>query len=186
MKRSPVPITSQRELYERALKLLTQKSRSQWELRRLLAKRCREESLIAAVIDKCIALGYLDDVQYATHLARDHAERKRHGRRRVAQELRARGLSMHIVELALKEVFSQVDEGAVLRRAVETRVRNTPGKWDTRKKKKLYDQLVRDGFNTDAILRELRRHRISVTGEADPVPVEEAEFSPGSSEEEPV
>ena len=186
MKRSPVPITSQRELYERALRLLTQKSRSQWELRRLLAKRCCEQSLVTAVIDKCIAHGYLDDVQYAIHLARDHAERKRHGRRRVAQELRARGLSAPIVELALQEMFSQVDEGAVLRRAVQARVRNTPGKWDTRKKKKLYDQLVRAGFDTDAILRELRRHQISMTVESDTVPAEEAEFSPGSSEEEPV
>lgn len=162
MKPARNPITDEHELYERALKLLTQKSRSRWEMHRLLAKRCEQQALINAVLDKCIAHGYLDDVKYALQLARHHVERKRQGRRRVAQELRARGLSDPVVEGAIEEVFGPVDETTLLRRALEAKLKSASRAWDAKKTKKVYDQLVRAGFNTDLILRELRRFRAPV------------------------
>lgn len=161
------PIRTESELYERALKLLTQKSRSRWELRRLLANRCEQDRLIETVLDKCVARGYLDDVKYAVHLARYHAERKRQGRRRVILELKSRGLDPAIARQAVEEVFLSLDEQELLRQAVQMKLKRASGPWSPKKAKKLYDQLARAGFNTDLILRELRRLRVTLPAEAE-------------------
>jgi regulatory protein len=168
MKTPHPPLTNPRELYDRAIRLLTQKTRSRWELRRLLEKRCADDALVDAVLDKCVAQGYLDDVQYAIQMARTQAERKRHGRRRVAQELRARGIAADLIERTLAEVFSVIDESALLRRALEIKLKKTSGRLNGKTTKKIYDQLVRAGFNADLIFRELRRHRLSLPADHDP------------------
>lgn len=173
MKISPEPIVHERELYDRAVKLLTQKSRSQWELRRLLRKRCEVERLIDSVLHKCVALGYLDDVKYAVHLARVSAERKHHGQRRIALELKAKGIAPEIIRAALKEVFSTTDELDLLRQALIAKMKNKPPIWDAKKAKKLHDQLMQAGFETDKILREFRRLRIATPQETTSSPVDE-------------
>jgi len=173
MKLSRENIASPAELYDRALKLLAQKSRSRWELQRLLEKRCEDAATIQRVLDKCVALGYLDDIKYAVQLARFRAERKKQGRRRVALELKSRGIAAEIAEHALEDVFRHINEDELLHRALEAKLKDAPAGWTAKKTKKLYDQLVRAGFNTDCILREFRRCRIppvqnrAVSGEED-------------------
>ena len=165
MKSPREPIRTETELYERALKLLMQKSRSRWELRRLLANRCDEDRWIEAVLDKCVARRYLDDVKYAVHLARYHAERKRQGRRRIILELKSRGIDPAIARQSVEEVFLSIDEKELLRQAVQKKLQQASGPWNPKKSKKLYDQLVRAGFNTDLIIRELRRLRMTISDE---------------------
>lgn len=173
MKRSRENIASPADLYDRALKLLAQKSRSRWELHRLLEKRCEDAATLQAVLDKCVAHGYLDDIKYAVQLARFRAERKKQGRRRVALELKAKGIPVEIAEHALEEVFRHIDEDELLHRALEAKLKEATHGWTAKKTKKLYDQMVRAGFNTDCILREFRRCRIppvptrTVSGEED-------------------
>ncbi len=162
MKPKRPPITDEVELYTHALNLLSKKSRSRWEMRRLLARRCERDALIESVLDKCVARGYLDDVKYAVQLARVQTERKRHGRRRVAQELRARGLAEDIIDQTLQEIFSSLDEMALLQKAIESKLRHWTRPLNRQKIKKMYDQLVRAGFDTDLIVRALRKLRIPV------------------------
>ncbi|MBZ5535508.1 MAG: recombination regulator RecX [Acidobacteriia bacterium] len=161
MKPSRESIASEAEVYDRALRLLSQKNRSRWEMRRLLEKRCEDGTLIDFALDKCVARGYLDDIKYAVQTARRRVTVKKQGRRRVAQELKSRGIAPAIAEQALDEVFGSLDEDELLRQALEAKLKGTSGSWTRKKVKKIYDQLVRAGFNTDRILRELRRHHIS-------------------------
>lgn len=161
MKPSREWIVSEVELYDRALRLLSQKNRSRWELRRLLEKRCENAALIDGVLDKCVARGYLDDIKYAAQLARRLAAGKKQGRRRLAQELKSRGIASAISEQVLEEVFGTLDEDELLRQALEVKLKGTSSSWTQKKVKKIYDQLVRAGFSTDRILREFRRHHIS-------------------------
>lgn len=153
------PIPNERELYERALKLLTQKSRSISSLRQLLKKRCPDDVAVESVIDKCVAHGYLDDVKYALQFARSRVERKRQGRRRIALELKARGIPERLIESTLMKVFDSIDEDQLLSRAIEAKVRHSRAPWDVRKTKRLYDQMVRAGFNTEAILKAFKRRK---------------------------
>lgn len=150
------PILDERQLYDRALRLLTQKSRSVAHLRRLLKKHGVDSQRVQKVIDKCIAQGYLDDVKYAVQFARSQAEKRRHGRRRVTLELRSRGIAERIIRQAIEEVFGDVDETTLMARALDARLQRVRGPWDQKKMKKLYDQLVRAGFDTETILHELK------------------------------
>jgi regulatory protein len=168
MKPSRACIVREAEVYDRALKLLSQKNRSRWELRRLLEKRCDSGALIDTVLDKCVARGYLDDIKYALQLARARAEGKKQGRRRVALELKSRGIASETAERALDEVFNAIDEEELLRNALETRLKGRSPSWNEKKIKRIYDQLVRAGFNTEQILREFRRHQISPAERGDP------------------
>jgi len=165
MKKPITPIANEAELYERALKLLTQKSRSTHDLRRLLTKRCEKPTLVEMVIDKCIARGYLDDVKYAVQFARLHVERRRHGRRRIVLELRTRGVSAEDIETAVGEVFCTLDEETLVRRALENKLKIAAREWTAPKARKLYAQLIRAGFRGDLIVRELRRSRIEALKE---------------------
>ena len=161
MKPSRTWIVSEIELYDRALRLLAQKNRSRWELSLLVEKRCTEKALVSSVLDKCVARGYLDDIKYAVHLARQRATGKKQGRRRVAQELKSRGIAPSIAEQALEQVFGSLDEDELLRQALGMKLKAKSGAWTRKQVKKIYDQLVRAGFNTDRILLEFRRHHIS-------------------------
>lgn len=161
MRARPEPITDEHELYERALKLLTQRSRSASSLLQLLQKRCPDPNLVQSVIDKCVAHHYLDDVKYALQFARARMERKRQGRRRIAQELRARGISEVLIQSTITKVFDSIDEEELLSRALEAKLKQSHGPWDERKTKRLYHQMVRAGFNTEAILRGLSRKKLA-------------------------
>lgn len=164
MKPSREPILSEAELYDRALKLLSLKNRSRWELRRMLERRCEDDVLIDAILDKCVARGYLDDIKYSVQLARTRAQGKKQGRRRVALELKSRGIAPETAERALQEVFSALDEDELLRKALEARLKGVSGSWTQKKVKRIYNQLVRAGFDTEPILREFRRHEITSAG----------------------
>ncbi len=166
MKSQPKPVASENELYDRAVKLLMQKGRSRWEMRRLLEKRSPKQRWVESVLDKCVARGYLDDVKYAVQLARMHAERKRQGRRRVFQELRARGLADDLASRAVEEVCGSLDEEALLRRSLEVKLKRLRRPLNAQQKKRLYDQLMRAGFTTEQILRELKRFQISISADA--------------------
>jgi regulatory protein len=161
MKPSRKWIVNEAELYDCAIRLLAQKNRSRWELRRLLENRCEDGALIDTVLDKCVARGYLDDIKYAVQLVRRRATGKKQGRRRLAQELKSRGIAPAIAEQALDDVFSALDEEGLLRQALEAKLKGTSGSWTQKQVKKIYDQLARAGFNTEHILREFRRHHIS-------------------------
>ncbi|MDD5543372.1 MAG: regulatory protein RecX [Acidobacteriia bacterium] len=158
-------LSSEAELYNCALKFLGLRARSRHDLERLLKKRCRQPDWVQAVLDKCVARGYLDDVKYAVQFARSQAERKRHGRRRVVLELKSRGIAAQDIEFAVCEVFESLDEALLVRQALESKLKKTAGEWTPRKTQRLYNQLMRAGFPGDVVIRELRRCRIETVRE---------------------
>ena len=98
---------------EKALRLLEFRAHSEKELTdKLIRAGARNEDLpqITAFLKQ---YGFLDDGEYAKRLARDLQKVKKFGKRRIAQELRRRGISSDEAEDALAEL-SDEEEDALL------------------------------------------------------------------------
>lgn len=133
-----------------ALHYLGYKPRTEREVRRKL-----DEKDLGVVADRTIArlneLGYLDDASYA-HMYVESRLRRGYGPRRIRMELRRRGVANAQVEEALEEV---VDADDRLEAAREQAARRWPRLQKVadprRRRKKLYDFLLRRGFGYDLV-----------------------------------
>jgi regulatory protein len=156
MPRAPRKLESEAELYEYALKSLMRRAHSVYEMRRALERRADDKAAVQRILGRLKEHQYLDDARYAMQFVRLHSENRRQGRHRIARELRARGVPDRHIEAALDEVLRTVDAGAQVRKRIERKLRNLRGPLDQRKMASLYGTLLRAGFDSDIIRRELR------------------------------
>lgn len=146
---------------DRAMNLLTYKPRSEQELRdRLLEKIWTNSGIVDEVIEKLRGYDYVNDEKYAASLAASKLRQKPVGRHRLRQELRRKKLDPEVVESALEIAFDEVSEEDLIDEAVEKRLRikGVPGTHAD--KKKLFDHLVRLGFDYELVRNRLNEFRI--------------------------
>ena len=152
----PRKFDTEQALYEFALKALMRRAHSVYEMRRTLERHADEKALVQRVLARLREHQYLDDARYAMQFVRQRSENRRQGRHRIARELRARGVPDRYIEAALEEVLRDVDAGAQVRKRIERKLRSFRGPLDARKLASLYATLLRAGFDSDTIRRELR------------------------------
>jgi regulatory protein len=133
------------------------RAHSIYEMREYLHRRAQGEEKVPAIIARLCQQRYLDDARYALEYARQHAMARRQGPFRIARELRARGVAEGDIKAALDHVFAETDETALARFRLKRQLGRVRGALDERKAASLYRSLVRAGFSSDIIRRELRR-----------------------------
>jgi regulatory protein len=153
--RSPRKIAGEQALYGAALRALTRRAHSVFEMRAYLERRAAEKEAARNVLARLREQRLLDDARYAAEFARLRARTRGQGRYRIARELRARGVSDQHIEAAVAQAFAETDEAALVRKAVERRMRSLRGPFDARQAASLYRKLLRSGFDADLIRREL-------------------------------
>jgi regulatory protein len=116
---------------------------------------------------------YLDDARYAKQFVRVRAELRKQGAFRIARDLRAHGVPDRHIEAALAERSAESDDGTVVRARLARRLKTLRGPLDERKKASLYRSLLRAGFSSDTIRRELRAVANIVVEEIPDAPLEE-------------
>ncbi|HEV2149275.1 MAG TPA: regulatory protein RecX [Longimicrobiaceae bacterium] len=137
---------------EAALNLLSFRPRSGQELRR----RLREKEFPEEVVEECLAglegTGLVDDSAFAATFVRDRVRFKPRGRRRLAQELRMKGVDMDTAHEAISEVFedAEVSETELAREAA-AKWSPRAGEDRNRARQRFYAFLARRGFGGDAI-----------------------------------
>lgn len=103
-----------------------------------------------------VARGWLDDRRFALAYARYRANTGRYGRYRIARELRRKGLAEQWIEEALAEVLpTEKDERALLRKRIERRLRHQRPPYSEKVLRSLYASLLRAGFSSAIIRREV-------------------------------
>lgn len=95
---------------EKALRLLEFRSHSAHELSEKLTRAGADDGDIEKIIDFCREYGFVNDAEYARRKARDLKNFKKLGKRRIAQELKSKGISAEDIENALSEVEDDEDE----------------------------------------------------------------------------
>ena len=149
------------DAYTAALTLLSRRELSAKQLRDRLLRRKFTAEDVAAVLERLTNDRTLDDQRVAVASARMEAAIKGRGRRRVLQHVQQLGVSADVAAAAVDEVFADVDESALLDRAMEKRLRGAaPRDLDTKAKARLVRQLVAHGFAPSTVLAHLRRKRL--------------------------
>src|SRR2546430_17227951 len=151
------PIKAREQVFQRAGKLLAAKPRSVAELReRLLQGRGATKANVDEVIERLREYGYLDDAKFAQSYASLRVRERPIGRRRLARDLWLKKVDKQTAETALDEVFAATPEDELIDRAIAKRIR-LRGKPKSREDaKKLFDHLLRQGFEFDLVSEKVR------------------------------
>lgn len=151
------PAKARQLVFQRAAKLLAAKQRSVEELReRLLEGRGATKPLVEEVIARLSEYGYLDDAKFAQTYASLRLRERPIGRRRLERDLWLKKVDKETAEAALDEVFAAIPESDLVDRAIAKRVR-LRGKPKTREDaKKLFDHLLRQGFEFEIVSEKVR------------------------------
>ena len=151
------PAKARERVFQRAAKLLTAKQRSVEELReKLSTTRGATKAMVDEAIERLREYGYLDDAKFAQSYASLRLRERPIGRRRLQRDLWLKKVDKQTVESALDEVFESSPEDDLIDRAIAKRVR-LRGKPKTREEaKKLFDHLLRQGFEFELVSEKVR------------------------------
>jgi regulatory protein len=146
---------------EAALRLLAVRPRSAVELARRLRMKGYGAEVAEEVIGRLRELGLIDDAVFAGMLARDRVRLRPQGSRRLANELRQKGVDEETARTAIRETMEgeETDERELARRAA-AKWKPRPGEEPDRARRRLHGFLARRGFDGD-VIREVMDETLS-------------------------
>ena len=139
------------------LELLARRELSVEGVRARLEHRGYSPDDIAEALARLLESGALDDRRVARAYARTASKIKGRGRLRVTRELQALGISREIVAEAVADVFSDLDERALIDRAIQKKLRGGKKPSTMQERARLYQFPMRQGFTPAAVSTALRR-----------------------------
>jgi regulatory protein len=145
--------------YLDALRLLGRRELSVKELRDRLIDREHPGEEIDRAIEHLLDTKALDDARVARAYARTASNVKGRGRVRVMRELSAMGIAKETASEAVAEVFTDVDERALIAKALQKKMRGRPRIADAAEHARLYQYLMRQGYTPAGISAALRKLR---------------------------
>ncbi|MGN0135600.1 RecX family transcriptional regulator [Anaerotignum sp.] len=146
-----------------ALHFIGYKMRTVQEIRQKLAEKEFAEETIEEVIAFLEKYGYADDREYCRKYIREKLRMKPKSGYALKIELRQRGISPRIIDEVMGE--TEMDEAGDAFRWLEKKSR---GQWppeNEKKKKQLYDFLLRKGYSYDIIGEAFRQMNEAYGGE---------------------
>jgi regulatory protein len=163
-------------LMEYAVHMLASRMRTERELRRLMKRRAVEgvegERAMDAVVAKLKELNYLSDTRFAAEYTRLRKEGEKFGRRRVQQDLAAKGVASETVGAAVGAAYEGVDEVMLAREYIaRKRMKQPAGEKAEQEAARVMGRLLRAGFSAGAVFKVLREWGVAV----EEVDVEEQE-----------
>jgi regulatory protein len=142
--------------YTDGLLLLGRRELSVSQMRSRLLDREHSAEDTDEAIAKLIETGALDDRRVARAFARTASKVKGRGRLRVTRELHAMGISRDVASEAVAEVFGELDERAMIQRAIQKKLRGGRKPQTLQERARLYQFLMRQGFTPAAVSAALR------------------------------
>jgi regulatory protein len=159
-------------LMEYAVRALAAKMRTERELRRLMKTRAAEgtdgERAMDAVVARLKRLNYLSDTRFAADYTRLRKENEKFGRRRVQQDLAAKGVAPALVGAAVGAAYDGVDEAALARAYIARKRMKQPGgagvsrEVQQKETARVVGRLLRAGFSVGAVFKVLREWGVEV------------------------
>jgi regulatory protein len=139
--------------YDRALRFLGLRPRSQVEVERYLQDKGYPPEVVASAVQRLLARQYLDDQAFVQFWVENREKFRPRGQRALRYELRQKGISERVIETALADVA----EAELAWAAVEKKLngwRNLPA---VDLKKKIAGFLGRRGFNYEVVNQAIER-----------------------------
>src|SRR5215472_10685204 len=135
-------------LYDYAVRALARKMRTVAELKRLMRPRVPEgeigELLVNMVILRLKDQKYLNDSNYAATYSAYRRDTEKFGKRRVITDLKVKGVHADVIEKAVNEAYSSVNETGLARAFLERKRLKKPQ--NNREAARIFRALIRAGF----------------------------------------
>lgn len=138
---------------QKALQFIDYRPRSVGELKRRLEQKKYPPDLIEEITGRLQELGLLDDQRFAENWVENRTEFRPRSKRALRIELRLKGVPTETIEQAVEEV----DDEEQAYRAGLKQARKYGGLEWQEFRKKMFDFLMRRGFQYDIILPVIRR-----------------------------
>jgi len=153
-------LEAENEVYEYAVRCLAARMRSIAELKRLLRQRVDLETgsgsaWVELVIRRLRDQGYLNDRKYAAAYSSFRRDNEKLGPRRIAWDLKARGVAREIIAKTLDSTFEEVDEEKQAREYLRRKRATKPR--DPKQARRIFRQLLHAGFEAKTIFAILRK-----------------------------
>jgi regulatory protein len=155
--------------FDRALAMLAARPRAARDLERMLVRKGEPAEHVAAAVARLIALGILDDAQFARQFIRAKISGAGLSRRRLQSELWRRGVARDVIDAALAEVLveDEVDEDAQIAQVAAKKLRTLRSADPAAARRRLYAFLARRGYESSAIRRVM--DALPANGEDEPL-----------------
>ncbi len=139
--------------FQRALRLIQLRPRSESEIRQKLLQRKEKDDVIQHVIERLKQSGLLNDDAFAKGWIENRAELRPRSRRALAYDLSQRGVERSVIETNLAEI----DDDEMAYRAAQQKARKLKDyEWNDFRLK-LYRYLAQRGFNYAACQQAISR-----------------------------
>ncbi|MEH7126406.1 recombination regulator RecX [Bacillus sp. JJ1503] len=139
-----------RKAYNRAIQYLSKRMRSEKEIRQYLAEKDVDEMIIREVIHKLYEYQFLDDKEYAIAFVRTSMNTTDKGSRIIRGELREKGITEDLIDLAMKE-YSYEKEFEAAKKLCEKFVQKNSRDSSRVMRQKLEQMLYRKGYSMEMI-----------------------------------
>jgi len=147
------------DAYTYALTLLARRELCEAQVRQRLARREHGPDEIDDAGARLRADGSLDDARTARAFARTETRLHHRSRRWVLRRLHGLGIDAEVAEAAVREVFEDLDERALLEAALDRRLRSGASLADPRVERRLHRYLIGQGFDAALVVAALRARR---------------------------
>jgi len=139
------------KVHNSALRLLVYRMRSINEMRDRLIKKKYPNNIIDDTINKLLKMGYLNDVEFANAFARDKVKSKKIGQLALRVEFIPHKIDEEILEKAIFNVYEKYPVSDLIKLLLDKKKIQPGTKIDQKTKKRIYDLLIRKGFNWNDI-----------------------------------
>lgn len=138
----------------RALHLLEKQDRTEYQLQQKLEEGDYPPPIVKVALDYVRSYGYIDDLHYAKHYV--ECREKLDSRKKIELDLKRRGISEDVIEMAFEDIISEDAEENALRRLIQKKYSNWD--WSDRlKKEKAIRYLYSKGFHYEQISKALEQ-----------------------------
>jgi len=167
-KPSEVKDPSSRRALDSALRILTPRDHSKYELVQKLKQRGFSRVDIDDAISSCLRLDYINDDRTAKVYIRQ-LKRKGYGKKRIQLELNKKGLKGDRILGILDQRVSEADERQGAARILKKNIRRFERETDSKKRRdKMYRFLLSRGFLQSVIRESLKRYEQPDSSESEP------------------
>ena len=160
-KRPPVTL-DEAALYDYAIGALSRRMRTVAELKRLLRNRVpRDEAggiLVEMIILRLKEQKYLYDSNYATTYSAFRRDNEKFGPRRVITDLKAKGVHADLIEKAVEQAYSGLDEEQQARAFLTRKRLKKPA--SEREAARIFRALMRAGFRSGITINILKNWEV--------------------------
>jgi regulatory protein len=134
-----------------ALDFLSYRIRSTAEIKQKLKSKKISAGTIEKTIGHLAKIGLINDEEFARQLIQSKMGRKPAGKNVIKQKLFQKGISKNIADYIIGELYTDVKQNELINNVYDKYEKKVKGMDRFQKRKKLFEYLMRKGFDIDSI-----------------------------------